>query len=142
MARITGMSLAFVASMSGGCDTKSSAPRATNVATPRVMDERNVAMRVLRPFSESDGVRSACQRTGVEIPALSTLMRRAGRELPGFRVNADQAVDTWERLRAATDATGWYPLIVREEYCVAFGDDGPNTNVEQTLQAADTVDLT
>lgn len=142
MARVGLCSLLFVAPWMGGCDPKSPAapPGASAMSAPR-MDERNLAFKTLEPFAESNAVRAALAKSGVEVPELRVLMRRDGRALPGFRVNADEALNMWERLRAATDATGWYPLIFRDAYGHTDASEDANAEVvADTLRAADECD--
>ncbi len=126
-----------------GCDPKVPAAPPPGAALPALqMDKRNLALKTLEPFAESDAVRAALAKSGVEVPELRVILRRGGRALPGFRIKADEALGLWERLRAATDATGWYPLIFRDEYGHADAAENDNPNlVEEMLEGADTCDL-
>ncbi len=143
MARVGLCSLLLAAPWMAGCDPKSPAvpPGASALPAPQ-MDERNLALKTLEPFAESDAVRALIAKSGVQVPELRVLMRRGGRALPGFRVKANEALALWERLRAATDATGWYPLVFRDEYGYwdTLEDDRAEV-VADTLLAADTCDL-
>ncbi len=44
------------------------------------------------------------------------VFRRGDRPLLGFGVAPEDAISTWERLRAITEKTGFYPVVVRDKY--------------------------
>lgn len=79
---------------------------------------------------------------GVRLPELRTVSRRGDVEIVGFEVHSDEALPTWEKLRALTGKSGYYPLIFRDEHGMletlgSLGHDTP----EDVLRAASALDV-
>jgi len=107
------------------------APRATQSSAP-----------AYPPYPVSDTLVAQYAALGVRLPPLRIIARRSGIDFPGFNVASDDAIPTWKSLRALTDKTGWYPLVVRSEHGMlenldSLGHDSPS----QILAAAGTVNV-
>lgn len=65
-----------------------------------------------------------------------------GREFPGFSVTSGNAASTWERIRSCTEVTGFYPLILNDEYgnLTELPDDEHASDVQSVLTHAQSLD--
>lgn len=92
------------------------------------------------PIAASSGaIRATLLGHGVEVPEIRVVLRRRSGDIVGFPVRGDQAIPMWERLRAITEKTGYYPLVFRDEHGML--EDGPTAwDFEQVMREAAALD--
>lgn len=102
----------------------------TNKAGPLVSANLPVA-------KNSDALRAHFAAHGVAIPELRTVVVLPDVAVCGFEVHSADPLPTWQRLRAATDSTGYYPLIFQSPFGGSLCRAAP---MRDTLEAANRVD--
>lgn len=75
---------------------------------------------------------------GIRVPRIRTILN-ADPLLVGFPVHAREAIEVWESVRAVTDRTGLYPVVVADVGMLADAADG--RAIEETLAAAAKLDV-
>jgi hypothetical protein len=84
-------------------------------------------------------IRDAFARAGVEIPGLVEVLPRPDGPLLGFPVRAADAIDRWRTLRAVTERSGYYPVVVADyDLLSELSDESPTTR--ESLAAAAELD--
>jgi hypothetical protein len=117
----------------------------TNQTAPQTTQASKAATSLLTSptvaASPLDSVRSAFTAAGVTLPdSLGIALTRKTCQVLGFDVNAKEAIDTWKSLRAVTDKTGWYPLVVRDLNIEEVDEHPEATDPAETLKAAAEID--
>lgn len=127
LAAITTMNLA-------GCNNRAT-PRPPAPAAAPPLSEKPLA-------PESDRLRAQFASLGVDLPAVRVMFNAGGRRLLGFPVAGRNAIAMWEGLRAATDATGLYPLLVQSDRTSLFDAvfEDPRRPASEILHAAEAID--
>lgn len=116
-------------------------PAAASTATPSSRATQSPAP-AHPPYPASDALTTQYAALGVRLPPLRTLARRSGTDFPGFNVASDDAIPTWKKLRALTDKTGWYPLVVRDTFSMLGNlDNLAPASPQEIRRAADDVDI-
>lgn len=97
---------------------------------------------MLSGMSKGDAIVKVFRQAGVELPALDVRLERRPEGLLGFPVSSEDAIEMWERVRAATERTGWYPVLVGDENGM-LDDLGPEEypTPEETLKKAAGIEL-
>ncbi len=132
----------ITASLVGLC-VSGSGCKERNAASPSESTAVAPARAPLPVAPNSDFVRAEFQRLGVALPDLRLMLRRKGRDFLAFQVASDEALRTWERLRALTESTGYYPLIVRDEHGMLtdLTDEDLTGTPEECIKLAQTFDV-
>ncbi len=119
-----------------GCD------RPASSGAPAAVIEVPQPPRVLPPDSATSALAGVFQAAGLNIPPVSAFANRPWGQLAGFKVPAQDAPKEWERLRAATDKTGYYPLITSNTHAFLTHIDeaAEQTALEDMLKNAATID--
>jgi hypothetical protein len=60
-------------------------------------------------------------RLGITVPSLETLGRQG---FPGFESEGEEALEWWRRLRAASDRSGWWPVLL-DDHLGALTPESP-----------------
>lgn len=117
-------------------------PAPASQLEPR-FDSRALGAQPLAPYSGSEALRALYRNAGIDLPALSVLCRRFGRELPGFRVDPSDAVRLWTLLNAQAQTTGYTPLLVKDDHGTFWDwpDDEYRSHTQAELDAAATLDV-
>lgn len=93
------------------------------------------------PYPVSDTLVAQYAALGVRLPPLRIIARRSGIDFPGFNVASDDAIPTWKKLRALTDKTGWYPLVIRDEHAMLANiDELGHASPQEILKSAAAID--
>jgi hypothetical protein len=92
--------------------------------------------------SPLDSARAAFSAAGINLPdSFRIALTRKSCQILGFDIDAKQAIDTWKSLRAVTDKTGWYPLVVRDLNIEEVDEHPEATDPAETLKAAAEIDV-
>jgi hypothetical protein len=83
-------------------------------------------------------LQSMYRAAGIQIPPPVALAELPWGQLAGFKIEASRAEEEWKRLRAATDATGHYPLIVVDNhgFLTDLPANGGKSMPQEVLDAA------
>ena len=65
-------------------------------------------------MSQAKTLRAAFYHANVDIPELKPVLARRPEALLGFAIAAEKAIAMWERLRAVTPKSGYYPIVVAD----------------------------
>ena len=88
-----------------------------------------------------DAFRSAFAAAGVSLPqSLRIALTRKTCQVYCFDVDSKASIDTWKLLRAVTDKTGWYPLVVHDLHIEEVDERPEETDPADTLQEAGSID--
>ncbi|HTF88654.1 MAG TPA: DUF4253 domain-containing protein [Planctomycetota bacterium] len=86
----------------------------------------------------AEGLRSLFSSAGEKLPPLRQISANRP-DLLGFQLRSEDALSTWERLRALTERTGYYPVLLRDEHGMLAEERGL-APAEQLLEAAKALD--
>lgn len=108
--------------------------------SPRQQQPRPAApSEATSPTPQQTAIADTLAAAGVRISPLQCVIRRRTREIHGFAVGVDDALDKWEELRAVTEQTGFYPLIVAEPDLLS-NDEADEPGPAETVAASEQID--
>jgi hypothetical protein len=119
-----------------GCDERTP-PASASPRIPSPSPTPNASPPVITP--DTDPVVASLRAAGVSTPVLRAVLQTPTRRILGFDVAPEDALPHWKRLRAATERTGLYPVILDWEQDTledAFSLNDPEARPEQILAAA------
>jgi len=96
-----------------GCDDRSQS--ATTPGRSSANSNSATGSTAFPPLPESKLIEATYAALGVLIPPLTVRVRRGSLNIAGFPVESKQAIAMWKKLRELTDATGFYPMVFRDD---------------------------